>query len=1370
MQFNRPPRIQVPLPNDVVKIPGTPDIPSKPEKNNWLVILLPIGAILLSVLLMSMLMSGGSSTSYLFFLPIMLASSLVGIFATKSQKKKYENEVKECRGEFRSSLRVVEEELSKLQKKEKEIRLSIDPDPSECIYWAQRADSRLGERRPEDPDFLFIRLGIGNLKSSYSIDQSYQEKKKEEFTKEYEFIEELEKTYTELKEVPVHIRFPITGSVGISGNRTETLGLIRAIIGHILIHHWPTELNVAFITQQSDHKDWTWLLTAPHLSPIMKTTGKNQANAELNVLSALETELQKREQQIETSKLMKKDGQNPAKINQPLPRLLIIFDNLPINFSHPALDLLEKKGVELGVFGIFLNHNKDHIPGYCGGVISVFNGRGTYYETGIAGYEHDFICDNLSISQAEMLVKGLAVINWPEKNDASQPPEIITFLDLFGMKRVEDFPLETWWDEKPPFGFLRAPIGRISATSDMIFDLNDADGAHGPHGLLGGMTGSGKSEVLKAIILALAVTHHPYDINFALIDFKGGAAFNELARLPHTVGIVTDIESNATFAERVILALSGEIDRRKRVLEDARGAFGFGRSHIDEYRKLTVRRPLPRLIIVFDEFAEFKQRNPVESKKLISIARQGRSLGVHLILATQNIGAAVDPEILQNSSFRICLKVAEPQDSVQMVGIPDAINLTRGRAYFASNTRVQYQSAFSGANYSPQGSYDPSNGLVRIWPDGRREKIPYQQRSSNRDKSAVMPSTQAGAVVDFICRKAQEMHLKKPASVWPDALTDRYYLPDLISKTYSGGWDGQGWKPCQKWGETRNINQPILPILGLEDLPAKQIQNLLQIDVNHGGHILIFGSTGSGKSTILKTLVTSLALTQTPDEAHIYILDYGGQSVLKSLEVFPHVGAVVTRLELERTERLVQLIRSEIYQRNNLMHQARVDNWMDFNANVSHDKKLPALYLIIDSFRDFKQSFEIDFIESIMALISGGQAAGLYLAIAASLQNDVPNDLFANINMRLSFNQADTTEYIRIVGIPSESKVMEDTMKGVRPGRGLLRGTPPVEFQAALPIYGNSDKDLTNNLISLSEQMRKAWNGKLPAPALTLPDLVTLPGHQHLNEKNMLFSMIGLDFESLSPTGFSLSKDGPTFLIGSTSNQSGKTTLLRSWLLGLASLYKPEQLQIVIIDFHTRTMAAFRSLPILQSYVGSRTALEEVLSKLSEEINRRQQEIEKKYESDPENFDISSILGRWPHILVVIDDYERLHQSMEGEIQKLTDCVKRCAELGFGFVISSKISDLPNSYSDRFVERFRKIGCGILLGGCEGIDEYNNTRRPMGAAQTGLPAGRGFLIKRGKARLLQVAAYWNKNQSPEEGLQERLKILDETSDIRQKGA
>lgn len=1370
MVFNRPPRIQYPPPAEVIELPAAPSVPNKPEGGNWVGIVLPIAAALLSLVLMVVITGNAASgLSYLAFLPVMLVSYLAAFFATGGQKRNYVKKVAEARLKYRADLRAVETRLDGLLEKELKVRNSLDPKPGECLRRAQSQDPRLGERRSGDEDFLFVRLGEGSAPPSFTLNVRDRENRSDEFAKESHFVDQLVEQYTSISPLPIQSRIALVGSIGLAGERSAVLESVRAMLCQLLTHHWPGEVNISAIFPFENKAEWEWLRQVPHASPLLQSAfnlaaaaGAGQGKL-LDVLAALEAELQRREQQVDAQKMVRGDS---AAGFIPLPRLVVVCDYLDPALRHSALKLLLSRGGELGVYGIFLTDDAQKIPGECGAVLRLNGGRISYEETGLKGLKRECSADRLTQEAARLFAHSMQAIQWPTGTDTSQPPEMITFLDMFGAKKVEDLPLEKWWNEGNPHGYLRAPIGRMSATLDMVFDLNDKDDAHGPHGLLGGMTGSGKSEVLKAIILALAVTHHPYDLNFALIDFKGGAAFNELARLPHTVGVVTDIESNATYAERVIQALTGEIENRKRILETARAAFGFGRSHIDDYRKLEVKIPLPRLVIVFDEFAEFRQRNQAESKKLIGIARQGRSLGVHLILATQNIASAVDPEILQNSSFKICLKVSEPQDSNQLIGIPDAVNLPRGRAYFSSKSRMLYQSAFSGAEYSGDDqAVEGPNTLVRIHPDGRRELIKASARQVKGRAALAPPATQASAVVDYICATARRMQIKNPPVVWPDPLPQKLFLPDLLNQHYTGGWSNGQWNPCRAWGSTASA--VIHPVLGLYDHPAKQKQYLVQMDpAQGGGNLLVLGSPGSGKSTLLRSVVASLAYTNSPTAVQMYILDYGGQSALKLLESFPHVGAVVTRLELERTTRLVQFIQGEVLRRNDLLRNAHVDNWVDYNAKVAVEEQLPALYLLVDSFRDFKQSFEADFINEFCNLVGGGQAAGLHLVIASSLQNDFPNDLFASINMRLTFNQADATEYFRIVGQPSETRVQEDAVKGVRPGRGLLRGTPPFEFQAVLPTLGGTDKEQTENLIALAEEMRNCWKGVTPARILSLPAFVSLPRQEKPVSRReyqkggiSLFSMLGQEFENLEPIGFTLNQDGPAYLVGGTTAQTGKTTLLHTWLLGLAEGFSSEVVRFLLLDFHSRSLAAFKNLPHIWEYVGSRNGLEPALTRLSEEIQNRHAEMEQEYEKDADKFETQDILRRWPHILVVIDDYERFALNLGGGAQQLADCLLQGGELGTSYVIAGTLSELPKDYEDPFMQRFRKNGVGALLGGVEGIEDYNNARRPSGQAPAGLPPGRGFIVRRGKAHLFQTAVGAQTQERMNEELEQRIKAL-----------
>lgn len=1362
--FNRPPRLISPLPDQVVKLPKIPALAGKKGSAEWLGSVLPFAAMLLTIVILFAFMGGGSSwTSYLLFLPMMGVSYLASLLISRQQKKENEKKLAAAHLRLKNDIYRVEKTLSDLSQEEKKKRLRKDPDFPECLKRAQNWDPRLGERRPEDDDFLHFRVGTGGIPASYQIQQEETEQEADEFIQEAKAIDELSKRYGTISDAPFLVQLPGIGALGICGD--HSVSMTNTILCQTMTHHWPDEVRIAVICPPDVFTQWEWLGKAPHSSHLLSAmTGSLARNDPRKVTAALlkelELELQQREQTFEAKKLIKRDEVGPSQVFTPLPRLVIVFHEVAHLFNHPAASLLLEKGRDLGVYGIFLTDHPNDVPGGCRAVIRVQGEKLLYSESGINTLEWN--ADLTTRDKAEQFSEALAAVPFPSGGASSQPPEQVAFLKMFNAGRVEDIPVKDWWNGKNPYGYLRAPIGKTSPTSDWIFDLNDRDGAHGPHGLLGGMTGSGKSETLKAIILALAVTHHPYDLNFALVDFKGGAAFNELRNLPHTVGVITDIESNPTFAERVIQSLTGEIERRKKVLENARATFRFGRSHIDEYReKLRTRRPLPRLLIVFDEFAEFKNRNPGDSRKLIGIARQGRSLGVHLLLATQNIAAAIDPEIMQNSTYRICLRVSDPQDSVQMIGIPDAISLRRGRAYFSVTSRVLYQSAYSGADYIPDnlGAAVP-NSIIRIHPDGKRDEVSrlaWQQPGKTPPKS--QPATEAAAVVEYLAETARQMGLKKPPSVWQDALPERLYLPDILDQNITGGWDGNTWKPCRLLTDRENSLPTVYPYLGLYDNPQGQCQPYFQMDPAQSGHILIFGSAGSGKSTLLRTLVTSLAITNAPDQAHIYILDYGGQPRLKALETFPHVGSVITRLETERTERLIGYLTSEIVRRTDLMRKAKVDSWTDYNAHVKTGEQFPAIFLVIDGFLNLKDTFEPDVIKKIVMLV-GGLSAGIHLAVSSYIQTDLPNELMANINSRISLYQAVPNEYPGLVGFLSEARLQEDAALGMRPGRGLLRSTTPLTYQAALPTHGENDKELAENLSALASSMRIAWAGRRgPISIQALEEFIHLPPVDPRKYEKGEPAEIGITYRELKPIGFSIAQDGSAFLVSSTAAGGGKTAFLQMWLLRLAEMYTPEQLEMKIIGYHSQSLAASKSLPGVQ-YIRHRQALEEFLNEMTKIVDTRIQEQEEQIRADAENFDQAAFMSRYPHIFIAIDDYARFSSSIgDNERARMIEILQKGDESGVSFVIADTMSDLPKSYQDNFIGKFSAAGCGVLLGGADGIDLFNNARITPGQPTIGLPPGRGYFIRRGRVSLFQAGVWWQQNENPAETFQSRMARL-----------
>lgn len=1366
MSFNRPPRIQKSLPKDEVEIPTPPTLPSKPGAFDRTTIFLSLGAIIITIIFV-MLISGGGTAGfgYLIFLPLMLVSYMGTWFTSRSAKKRYDQELARAKQEYNEALVGTERNLRSLQGLQRQIMLDVNPDLNECTRRVNIQDRRIGERRPEDSDFLCPRLGLGSLNANITLVKVDPKGRTAELKEEYIIADGLFQKFSTVIDAPLTLNFQKTGSIGIAGQPKDIRDIIRALIAQVAAHHWYTEVEIAAIGEDNRiWSEWDWMHHLPHATNLVEWRGSQSSDykeARIQFMTSLEKLLQSREEIIEADYDERAKGLSNKEFI--LPQVLIVFDQLSTTYNHPALSLLFQKGRELGVYGIFLAANVKDIPGGCGATIQARDNKWIYEETGAGG--DSIRCDRpdiMNMKQAEELARKLGAISWNQVADLSRPPARLGFLELFGFSKLEELPVESWWENGSPYEYLKVPIGRISEKAPLIFDLSDKDGAHGPHGVIGGITGSGKSEVLKTIILGLALTHHPYDLNFALVDYKGGAAFNELLHLPHTVGVVTDIETHASYAERVILALSGEIEHRKKVLEEARSSFGLGRTHIDEYRKLPVKRLLPRLVIIFDEFAEFKQRHPEESRRLISIARLGRSLGIHLILATQNIQAAIDPEILQNATFRICLRVSDPQDSLQMIGIRDAVALPRGRAYFAAQTRHLFQVAYSGGPY--RFSTHETIPLSKMLPDG------IQPLATERTESQV--------IAERLVYAAENLNIRKPPAIWPDPLPERLHLPNLLQENVEGGWDDR----TSKWKQSRSRNveassdSAVYPIIGLCDQPAQQRQSILQVDPSRGeGHLLIFGSSKTGKSTLLRTFVSSLAHTKAPNEAWVYILDFGGQSALKVLEGFPHVGDVITRFELERAQRLIEFIHARIAERNELFRKASIDSLADYNANMKDkQQRLSMIYLIIDGFSNLKRTFlntpgGTELVASITSLVSGGLAAGIHLVIASNLPSDLPQDLFGNINLRMTMHQADHRTYFEIVGQPSEAKIKEDIGRMPVPGHGLLRGSPPLEFQAALPVRGVSDSEQFAGLKTLGDKMTTAWknqHGQLPPAIGSLPLLITLPEPDNKRSaaslsRRPIFLPLGKDYETLAEVGFSLDRDGPSFLLAGSTPRSGKTTLLTTWLVGLSERYAKKDIHIYLLDFHSRNLSALRRLSLMEKYVGIKAELEPTLDQLEKEIKRRAELTEKVYEKIPDLFDSAKTLESLPQILVAIDGYELFSSKIDdNEKRKLASCLVNGEEYGLAFIVAGDLSKLPSEFGGvgpSFIQRMKQQGCGILLGGSEGVENFNNARIPPFQRATNLPPGRGYLIQRGQGKMFQAYVYWSESDDPMLALTKRLK-------------
>lgn len=1322
--FNRPPRIQSTIKECQISLISPAPIPSKP-KISWTTIGLPIVAVGLVVTLMFFFSRGTSGLSFLFFLPFMLAAPIGSYINYRSQMKEYEAEKAASLEAFKKELFLKNELIDRHKYQQVEILNNNHPSPADCVGIVSRQEKRIGERRPQDPDFLSIRIGLGITASKILLNGIPTENRDPTYNNLYKEADDLVVKSSELNNAAILCDLKEIGCLGVVGGVDDLRQFGWAFTIQLLTHHWPAEVNLAAFTSFVEANNWRWLDSAGHRATIFSNAiielRENKGVKQSLIL--LEEELRRRKSLLVNMRAISSEKTNDIT----LPALVVIFDRVTDIYQHAAFSLILKEGRELGVYGIFLMDRVEELPSECGAYAVINSGTITYSVTGEDGKSVDNIQpDDVTLELLKVFSNKLANIRWLIPEQVTEPPESLSLLELFPFTELDDLPLKSWWEGDYPFGYLRAPIGKFSPTAELVFDLNDSDLSHGPHGLIGGMTGSGKSELLKTFILALSLTHHPYDLNFALIDYKGGGAFSEFHALPHVVGVVTDIQNHADYATRVVQSLSWEVKRREKILGDALGKFGFTTAHVDEYRsKLKVKIPIPRLVIIFDEFAEFQERHPEESKKMINIARVGRSLGIHLILCTQNpMGRAVDQQVRDNSNFTICMKVKTPETSKSLINIPDAIQLRKGEAYFHVDGPQKFKVAFTG-----------------------RERT-YKAKTAS----------EAQAIIKEISSASISLGIPSLPKIWPDPLPEKLASGDLFEKLgLNPSWDGQNWARA-------NYQPPKVP-LGLLDDPSHQNQPVFCVE----GHLLIFGSSGSGKSTALLTFALGVGRLYSPDEAAIYCIDLSGQSPLITLQEsgMPHLpidGGVIFGGDVERMNRLFKMLTEEITVRSGKFSDIRTYNIRRINSNLEPEKNI---FILVDGINQQFNSNNPGFTEQLDYVMRSGSALGIFVLLSGNLPRDVPEKLQVETTAIL-LQSTERGTMLSLVKQPPESYQKKiDAGQEPKPGRGLINTTPSLEFQCAYPTYieGNKDNDVESweveSILPEIKAMAQSWKGNSRPPSVeNLPPFISISQIPSSDPSEKI--IIGKGQESLEPVGLSLSEDGPLYMVTSTTAGLGKTSFINLWIAQLAQKYTPQELKIILIDYHARTLRNFSKLPHLIhqdgvfSHVTKHEDLKAVIQWLRGEVDKRKSKLTKAYSDSPEAFDDVEMIKQLGYILVVIDDYEAFSNSHPSDFQIFPSVIQDGEDVGVRLLLAEDHALLSTLSFDALIKRAKKYSCGVVLGGSDGLPLFNDTRPPYNQKTNNLPPGRGYLVKRGQAQLIQVATYWDNGQDKTEAIRKRL--------------
>lgn len=970
------------------------------------------GKATLSTALPSLVICGVMFTS-IFIWPLLLKAY------NKSKKKRLEKKRQKKYSDYIDSKRkIISDELVK----QKQILMNNYPSLTECQNILLNNQVTLWQRRIKDEDFLTVNLGYGNY--PMKIDIKYPE---EHFSMDEDNLKDIvNKLGSEpkiLKDAPFPFSLFQNNILSVIGKSNEICEYVRRLLLQIITFHSYDDLKIVFLTNKDKEYDWEFARVLPHSfsndKEIRFLATDNDEYKE--VCYYLEKVLNKR---IEDA------GVKTVNKNDYKPIYLIVTDCIKSVRNYDVikkiLDLQQNYGFSL----LILNEKISNIPDQCKSFVKLENGH-IEYITNENNIEPQKLMTDL-VTPIDIYECAKKLSNIPiEFNDDSDGkiPEKLGFLEMYDVGEVEQLNAPNRWKVSNPMLTLGASVGHGKSGEKIILDLHEK--YHGPHGLIAGMTGSGKSEFIITYILSMAINYHPYEVQFILIDYKGGGlagVFENPAtgvKLPHLVGTITNLDANEI--KRSLASIESELKRRQKLFNIAREISGESTVDIYKYQKMyrdgIVKEPISHLFIISDEFAELKKEQPEFMTQLISTARIGRSLGVHLILATQKPSGVVDPQIWSNTRFRVCLRVQDKSDSTEVIKCPDAAYLKNtGRFYFQVGYNEIFelgQAAYAGGKYFPskkiRKNIDTTINFIN--------NIGYSLKTVETRKKVniVSKGEELPNILNYLYKCFHDENLAvKP--LWLPILPSYINLEQLMLK----------YKYTKK-------DLIINPVIGEYDVPSRQEQHLLTLNFSENGNVCVYGNAGSGKENLITTMIYSSMLLYGPNELNYYILDFGSES-LKVFRDCPIVGNVLNIDNSEEINNLFGMIEKTIDKRKKLFNDYNGDyeTYCKNSGNV-----IPSIIIVINNYETYQESCS-EYDERLTILSRECIRYGIYFVITASTPNGVRFKLRQNFQQIFSLNQNSNDDYITIMGNVNKtypSKIF---------GRGIIKIDDVYEFQTAL--------------------------------------------------------------------------------------------------------------------------------------------------------------------------------------------------------------------------------------------------------------------------------------------------------------------------------
>ncbi|RCW46738.1 S-DNA-T family DNA segregation ATPase FtsK/SpoIIIE [Halopolyspora algeriensis] len=1335
LQFKRTPRMAAPKPpGGEVHLEPPPEIP-RAVPGNIVQKFLPVVMIIASLGMMVFMLQRAKDNPMMLMMPMMMLVSTVGMMAGGNQGGgQSKAEMNEDRKDYLRYLGQMRERAREAADEQRLARIWVHPEPQ--TLWSIATSRRMWERRAGDADFCQVRVGIGSqrLETRLVPPQTGPVDELEPITTLA--LRRFVRAHSLVAGLPVATSLRGFAAVGLQGERELCRSLVRAMLAQLATFHTPDDVLIAVASGGRSRLTWDWVKWLPHAQHPTATDGIGRQRLMAGSLRAVEEMLA--EQLGERPRFSRN---NPAPDG---PHIVIVLDDAEISREEQIL-------MEGGLAGVTLIDLSDVL-----GPLTTRRGvRMVVEEERIGARSANSVewfgtPDSMTEEEVTALARQLAPYRLAgggqaEADSGGQEP-LTTHLNYVEQLGLSGDPMtfdlnEAWRPRSIPERYSVA-IGPGEYGDIVSLDIKEtASGGMGPHGLCIGATGSGKSEFLRTIVLGLLATHSSTALNFVLVDFKGGATFNGFEKAPHVSATITNLADDLTQVDRMQDALAGEMNRRQEELNKA------GAKNVWDYEEKRQAgedlAPLPALFIVVDEFSELLSTKPDFAELFAMIGRLGRSLQVHLLLASQRLEEGKLRGLDAHLSYRIGLKTFNAAESRAAIGVPDAADLpaTGGHGYLKHpNGMERFRAAYvSGHLHQGTGrrrtvAASPVTGVKRprfFVPDYIEvPREPEQPAAAEPAAEPEPPGEDKQAPTDFqiIIDKAQGQG--PPAhQVWLPPLDAPPTLDTLLPPL--SATDDRGYTSAGYAGSGR-LQIPV----GIIDMPYQQRQDHMVVDLGGAsGHGAVVGGPQSGKSNLFRTLITSMALTHTPQEVQFYCIDLGGGS-MAALQTLPHVGGFGGRRDPDTVRRTVAELKALLAEREARFQEMSLDSMADFRTRKRRgeiaDDPYGDVFLIVDGWGAFRNEFE-SLEQDVLNLAAQGLTFGIHVFVSANRWAEIRPALKDLLGTRFELRLGDAGES------EIDRKVAVNVPAG-RPGRGLHPSK--MHFLTALPRVDSENladregweaynEDLSGGVSDLVNRVRSSWKGR-PAPQVRLlPDMLPyeqLPSVEQQPKPKLV--PIGINEDGLQPMYLDFVAEPHFHAFGE--RESGKTALLRTIVRGITERYTPQEALILLVDYR-RTMLGFLDTKHLLEYSVSADQLKSNVGEVTNALKKRL--------PGPDVTQEQLRNRSWwsgPELFVIVDDYELVAPQGNNPLAPLADYIPQAGDVGLHIVLARNSGGANRALFEPVIGKMRESsapGLAMSANKDDGQLVGNVKSRP-------LSPGRGTLVSRslrGGPQLVQTA-------------------------------